>query len=408
MYRKFSADYIFNGQHLLDPGNVLITTSEGRVVDVVPLPEAGDGIQVLNGLLCPGFINAHCHLELSHLKGKIPEQTGLVDFILPLMRDRGADRVLIQSAIADAEATMLEAGIVAVGDICNTADTLSRKRAGKLRYHNFLEASGFVPAGAAARFNSMLQLYHQFRELQPATSLVPHAPYSVCQALLEMIDELACPVTTFHNQEVPAENEFFQTGTGELLRLYRELNIDISFFHPPGIRSLAAFLPSLSRFESLILVHNVCTGREELEGLANGVDQSLIVNDKSSLNFEQSSFNTSLISLCLCPNANLYISGLLPDIPLLLQSGLNIVLGTDSLASNHQLSVLEEMKTLQRHFPALETARLLQWATINGARALQMDSQLGSFETGKQPGVVLISNIADGCFTPLSDAERVL
>ncbi len=96
---------------------------------------------------------------------------------------------------------------------------------------------------------------------------------------------------------------------------------------------------------------------------------------------------------CLCPNANLYISGQLPDPELLIKHDCRIVIGTDSLASNHQLSILEELKTLQRLFPRLAAASLLQWATANGAQALQLDKLLGSFSPGKQPGVLLIGGM---------------
>jgi len=100
----------------------------------------------------------------------------------------------------------------------------------------------------------------------------------------------------------------------------------------------------------------------------------------------------SQIALCLCPSANLYIENNLPDILLLQKNNCNIVLGTDSYASNHQLSIWEEIRILQKHFPALTLETLLQWATSNGAKAMQMDAMLGSFEKGKQPGLVLIKN----------------
>jgi cytosine/adenosine deaminase-related metal-dependent hydrolase len=107
---------------------------------------------------------------------------------------------------------------------------------------------------------------------------------------------------------------------------------------------------------------------------------------------------------CLCPNANLYISNVLPDIHLLMKEQCNIVLGTDSLASNHQLSIAEEIKTIQNNFPGISLETMLQWATINGARALQMDDTLGSFEKGKQPGVLLLE-----CNDQiLSGARRIL
>jgi cytosine/adenosine deaminase-related metal-dependent hydrolase len=102
---------------------------------------------------------------------------------------------------------------------------------------------------------------------------------------------------------------------------------------------------------------------------------------------------------CLCPNANLYITGELPDLNLFDTS--QVVLGTDSLASNHQLSILAEMRVLYDRFPGVSIEHLFQWATINGAKALQLDDILGSFERGKKPGLVI-------CDATLSACRRLL
>jgi len=103
----------------------------------------------------------------------------------------------------------------------------------------------------------------------------------------------------------------------------------------------------------------------------------------------------------MCPNANLYINDQLPAIDLFIKHNCEIVLGTDSLASNHHLSILEEIKTIRERFPNIAADQLLQWATINGAKALQIDKLLGSFEPGKQPGVIL-------CEDQLSKLRRLL
>jgi cytosine/adenosine deaminase-related metal-dependent hydrolase len=100
--------------------------------------------------------------------------------------------------------------------------------------------------------------------------------------------------------------------------------------------------------------------------------------------------------LCLCPNANLYIENRIPDIPLFLKHTDRIVLGTDSLASNHQLSILEEIKSIKKIFPVITSAEMLVWATSNGAAALSFDARLGDFSKGKTPGVVLIENLTGG------------
>ncbi|MEO6549679.1 MAG: amidohydrolase, partial [Ferruginibacter sp.] len=120
MYRKFSADHIFTGHKILPAGNVLITDVAGTVIDLVAKEAAGDGVEIFKGLLTPGFINAHCHLELSHLKGVIPQHQGLVAFVQAVMSSRASYAEQKLQAMLDADTAMYNAGIVAVGDICNT------------------------------------------------------------------------------------------------------------------------------------------------------------------------------------------------------------------------------------------------------------------------------------------------
>lgn len=402
MYRKFSADHLFTGYQLLEAGNVLITDGAGKIIEIVAAEEAGDDVQQFNGMLCPGFINAHCHLELSHMKGCIPEKTGLVDFVFKVISERHFSDEEILSAIEKADNDMFKNGIVAVGDICNTAFTIPQKQQSKLRYHNFIEASGFPASIAENRFKRSFDLYSQFEKSPAGISIVPHAPYSVSPELFRLID--AFPnnnVLTIHNQETAAENELFEKGTGDFLRLYEKLGIDISCYKPSGKTSLRTYLPYLKNYQSLILVHNVFT---------NAADTDFEKNHTAGMIHQPSVF------YCVCPNANLYISDMLPGTISITHppSGFtaadgvtNRVLGTDSLASNHQLSILEEMKTLQQHYPALTTETLLQWATINGARALQMDGELGSFEKGKKPGVVLIEHTGQLCLSKDSCAKRI-
>lgn len=351
--------------------------------------DAGDGVEQLNGVLSPGFVNCHCHLELSHMKGHIPRHTGLVDFVLKVVNERHFGEQEISSAIEKAEKEMLQNGIVAVGDICNNTLTIPQKIKGNLRYCNFIEASGFPPAVAESRFKRAVDIYNAYAALLPANSIVPHAPYSVSPEMFSMIDEFpGNGLLSIHNQEVAAEGELFEKGKGDFLRLYETMGIDISFFKPSGKSSLQTFLPAFKKSQSLILVHNVCITEEDLAFL-----KSQTLNSKLQTVF------------CLCPNANVYISNLLPDVNLLMKNDMDIVLGTDSLASNDQLSILEEMKTLQKNFPGIELITLLKWATSNGARALHMNETLGSFEKGKQPGIVLIEG-ADGLMLSKTTAVR--
>jgi aminodeoxyfutalosine deaminase len=193
-------------------------------------------------------------------------------------------------------------------------------------------------------------------------------------------------ILTIHNQETEAENEWYLSGKGDFLRLYQQLGLDVSFFRGNGKRGLEGYLPYFYRNQSLILVHNVATSEEDLRaamGAGAGVPAA---------GAELSRLGATLY-FCLCPNANRYIGGKLPDVEMLVRNGCAIVMGTDSLASNHQLSILEEIKTLEQAFPQVGIERLLQWATYNGARALHLEGMLGSFAPGKQPGVVLIGNM---------------
>lgn len=382
---------------MLPEGHVLITDTKGTIVEIVAATDAGDDTEILHGILCPGFINAHCHLELSHLKGIIPAQTGLVDFIFNIINQRNAAEENILQAITNAENEMLQNGIVAVGDICNTTHTIAQKKQRRLQYHNFIEVAGFVPATAAQRFEAATVTLQQFKQqlndgLLRAT-INPHAPYSVSPQLFELINDFpGNDLLTIHNQETSAENEFFETATGDFLRLYQQLGIDISFFKPEGKSSLQTVLPYLNKKQSLILVHDVITAEEDIKAVQRSAAGGQL----------------STVFYCLCPNANKYITNSLPDVNSLVKNNCKIVLGTDSLASNHQLNIIEEMKTLQQHFPEITLAQMLQWATVNGAAALNMQAALGSFEKNKMPGIVLIENADNLQLTGTSAVKRVL
>ncbi len=377
-FQKFRADQLFDGYRFREDDTVLITDEEGIIEAILPVAEAGDDIRQLEGILSPGLINCHCHLELSHMKGLIPEKTGLVDFVLNVVEQRKFPEEEILQAIEKAEDEMLGNGIVAVGDICNNALTIPQKTKGRLYYHNFIEASGFNPSLVQQRFERSVGFFREYAKNYSipveSNSIVPHAPYSVADKLWELLIHFpGNHLFTIHNQETEGENEWFLNKQGEFTRLYEQMNIDASFFKASGKSSLQTYLPKFLRNQSVILVHNVYTKEDDML-----FTKSPVVNCQ--------------LSWCLCPNANQYISGQLPPVDLLMKHDAEIVLGTDSLASNHQLSILEEMKTIRQYFPHIKMETILKWATSNGARALQMDSLIGSFEKEKKPGVVCIKN----------------
>jgi cytosine/adenosine deaminase-related metal-dependent hydrolase len=398
MYQKYQASQIFTGKQLLEGrpqcggtqegfSPVLIIKEDGTIDGIVDRKEAGDDVQQLQGVLTPGFVNSHCHLELSHMKDMIPAHTGLQEFVKQIVSLRKVDEQTIYDAIENAEAEMYRNGIVAVGDICNTLDTLTQKKKNNIAYYNFVEVYDLDPSRASDRFNSGVENQQQYQTAGLKASVNPHAPYSVTYALWELlVNHFGNHTITMHNQETKDENDFFETKTGSFLGMYERTKVSLDFFNPTGKTSVQSMLPYLQKAHSGILVHNSFTS----------VNDVRVVNQTM-----QNAF------WCLCPNANQYIEQTMPPIELLRSENANIILGTDSYASNWSLSILDEMKTIQKHLPHLPLAELLTWSTINGAKALQMSDQLGTFEQGKKPGVLLIENISEGILTNAS-VKRII
>jgi cytosine/adenosine deaminase-related metal-dependent hydrolase len=398
---KFKADNIFTGTDMLDDDHVLIVNEEGVIIDLVRTTEAGNDIRHFDGMLVPGLVNCHCHFELSHMKGVIPPGTGLVSFLIAVIKQRNiADKENILSAASKAMEEQYNNGTAGVGDICNTADTLAIKPKSKLQFYNFIEVTGFVASHTEQRFEDAKNVAREFEQLQVEkgrgsfhTSVVPHAPYSVNNKLFDLINNDATGKTiTVHNQECLAEDELYKTSISEFSRLYRELNLDTGSFVCSGKSSLQTYLPWLNKARNIILVHNTCTTGQDVDFVNT---QSMTHNQK--------------IFWCLCVNANLYIEGKLPSSDLLRSNNGTMVIGTDSYASNASLNMLDEIRCIQKHFEdTISTKEILQWATLNGAKALQMDETLGSFEKGKRPGIVFIDNIINQKISTNSSARRIM
>jgi cytosine/adenosine deaminase-related metal-dependent hydrolase len=311
------------------------------------------------------------------MKGAIAEGNKLVPFLQSVMTGRNSvteaeKAVALQGAIAEMERN----GIVAVGDIANGTDTLNTRIEAGFHIHTFIESIGFTETKAAERLAYAERVYREFAQQEAADrrlrqSIVPHAPYSVSSSLFSLINRVdPGGLLSIHNEETAAENELYRSKQGDMFDLYRTLNIDASFFEPSGKTSLQTYLPLLPDRNPVILVHNTFMEEEDFA-------------------FLKAAQRT--VYLCLCPNANWYIERKLPPVTRFLESGLSLCLGTDSLASNHELSIWSEVLTLQQHFPDISLETWLRCATMEGARALQMDDILGGFAPGKRPGIVQIT-----------------
>jgi cytosine/adenosine deaminase-related metal-dependent hydrolase len=378
-FRKFRAQQLFNGYQLLKDDQVLITKPDGTIEAIVAGEEAGGDIEELDGMLTPGLINCHCHLELSHLKNVIAPHTGLVEFLCSVVTKRGFAAELIQQEIEKAEQEMYENGIVAVGDICNTTDAVRVKSGSKMRWQSFIEVLSFTDAGAIenmAHYKTVLNLHAAALAAPNRNVLTPHAPYSISPKTFELLNEAtAGKVISIHNQEHPAEDELYKTGGGDYLKLFKIFGVETSPFPVTGKSSLQSYLPHFKNGQTIFLIHNTYMPQEDI----------VFANDYAKEN------GITLV-YCLCPNANLYIENKLPAVEKFITAGCHMVLGTDSYSSNWQLSIAKEIQAIHQNFPALPLETILQWATSNGAKALQWENELGSFEKGKKPGVTLLSN----------------
>ena len=389
MYKKLNATHFFYENQLRDSvDKVLIFNEKDEFIEFVNIKEAGDDIQYFEGILSPGFVNAHCHLELSHMKGMIPAHTGLQEFVKQIVALRQVAPEAIQEAIVNAEAEMMANGIVAVGDISNTLDTLTQKAKHNLAYYSFVELYDLDPTRAADKILAGLEIQKKFQENCVRASLVPHAPYSVTNELWNLLSaHFGIHTISLHNQETPDENDFFKTKTGSFLGMYERTKVNLDFFEATGLSALQSVLPIFKKAHHGILVHNSFTSAEDIQAVHAAMDNAF---------------------WCLCPNANQYIEQTMPPIELLRSEKAKVVIGTDSYASNWSLNILDELKTIQQHHPQIPLAEMLGWATLNGAQALQMDKHLGSFEKGKKPGVVLIKGVDDINDLKNASSQRIL
>ena len=381
---KLSASHIFiDGKFKSD--TVLLINEDGKILSIDPISSHDTAeVDVKKGALIPGFVNTHCHLELSHMKAKVDTGTGLIPFIQSVVQFRDIDQAVIDEAIRLADKEMADNGIVAVGDISNKADTIKVKASSDIHYLSFIEAFDFLDDQKCDEyFNPYHSVYKEYQQAGLDCSMVPHAPYSVSKTLFEKINQVneenSFPVS-IHNQETLHENQFFLDKTGDLLKFYGGFQLPIDHFTPTGETSTPYAMRYMDASRKTIFVHNTIMSKEDIQATM-----------KWSPN----------VFFATCANANLYIENKLPHYKDFIDANATMTIGTDSLTSNWQLSILDEMQTIQQYQSYIKTEELISWATINGAKALSMDESLGSFEVGKSPGVNLLHGSDDDDYSDL-------
>ena len=294
------------------------------------------GVEFYSGILCPGFTNAHCHSELSYLKGSISEQIGYAGFAAAMAQVRGGfssdER---HAALLEADRQMWNEGINFVADIVNDDTSFDVKLNSPIKYTSFAEVFGLKQSN----INLCKQLINN-----PSTTLTPHSTYSIQDSdFAEVCHHSPAPIS-IHFKESEAEQLLF-AGKGSLAEWYAAVGFECDFlYHGSPAQRIIDVVPA---DKSVIFVHNCFITQKDID---------LIM-----------SHFTASVYWVLCPRSNKYISGVVPNVAeLLIKNNLNICVGTDSLASNHSLSILEELKC----FDNIPLDQLLIWATYNGAAAL--------------------------------------
>lgn len=373
--KSFSAQYIFTNTGAPLIRGIITTDDDGIIIGIEDT--GGDlkersSVQFYNGIIIPGFVNCHCHLELSHMKGSIAKGKGLGDFIKEIWNNRNNIDTNILSAARSADNEMYQEGIVLCADVCNNPITFDIKKESRIRYLNLLEVFGIDPEKADKRMDELAKLAQAAEKLDLPFYVVPHSVYSLSLPLFRLLRKKSenNAITSIHFMETAGEKQFLENRSGELMVSYIESGLITS-----GLQiidsHIDAVLKEITSSGNLILVHNTFADRDTIK----------VIRKRGN------------IFWCLCPNSNIYIENQIPPVDLLLEEGCDLVIGTDSLASNTRLSILEEMKTLQKNLPSVGLEEMILWATLNGARALNEVSSFGSIENGKRPGLLLLQNV---------------
>lgn len=390
--KKITADVVYPVSGAPIKNGVVVIDDEGKIIEIGERSDyALMSLESHDGVLIPGFINTHCHLELSHMKGKVDTGTSLIPFISNVVKFRDVPEANIWAAIDLADQEMYEDGIVAVGDISNKVDTFKRKAKSQIRYHTFIEMFDFLKEDWAEReFEKYKAIYDSKVESNGNTfSCVPHAPYTVSKKLFQLINEVNGNdgIVSIHNQETPPEDQFFLDKTGAFIDFYKGFNIPLDDFQAIGKNSIYYAMQHMNPNCKTLFVHNTMTTKEDIENAHAWSDQ---------------------VYWATCANANLYIENRLPNYQHFIDANARVTIGTDSLTSNWQLSVLEELRTISKYQSYVPFETLIKWATLNGAEALGFEDELGSIEVGKKPGLLLMKLGKSGSIDQETTVKRLI
>jgi cytosine/adenosine deaminase-related metal-dependent hydrolase len=375
---RYRADWILpiSGEPLR---NTWLALDRGRIVALGRTDDGGgrDVIDLGRTVVMPGVVNAHTHLELSYLREAIAPSERFLDWIDGLMARRRefadpADPRIVDAAkqgIRDARA----AGTALVGDISNTLITVPLLAEGELPGVVFYELLRFNepdPVGRVLRARQQLEALPRHPDVR--TTIAAHAPYSVAPLLFRAIradlDRHPFERSAVHLGESPEEVEFIRAGTGPWRTLLQKIGTWSDEWKAPGTTPVGYLADAGFLDRRILVVHGVQFAAADLARL--------------------SSLGITIVS---CPRSNRHVGVGSPPLAAFYDAGVEVAFGTDSLASVEDLNVFGELAEARRIAPQVPARRLLESATLTGARALGFDGEFGSIEPGKRAALIAIA-----------------
>ena len=394
--KRIAASYVYTleSDAPLRNGYVEYEDADGTILEIgiCENPESEDMYQ---GALVPGFVNAHCHVELSHLHKKFRKGTGMAGFIDQINELRDwAGREKKAELVKEWMDKMWADGVSAMADISNDDSSFDVKASHSMYTRTFLEVFGSEPHMCEGVMDEVRALHQVASSKGIDAAPTPHSCYTMSPQLLSASAAagLEGGYLSYHSQESQEEEDLLMNGSGAMY----ENRVRNNMSTPPvtGESSLKYFIDRLADaksapyMEHILLVHNVCLKQDDIDAA-----RKVMKN----------------VYWAVCPLSNIFIHDALPPVPLMRKNGLDIAIGTDSLSSNDDLNMIGEIACLHRNFPEVPMNEIFTWASLNGARFLSKEDVLGSLSVGKRPGIVLVSDLdADGCVTDSSTTRRII
>ena len=330
-----------------------------------PIHDFGEAV------LMPGLVNAHTHLDLTNSADSIQRTPKFTDWIFQIVGKRNPST--IEPSIHEGVRQSLAGGATTVGDIDGTGGSMQILRDAPIRKVIFFEVLGFSGERAAMGLNRLAT----YLSSPPASdsllmpALSPHAPYSTSADIYRqcvMSDWLICT----HIAETEEELEFLSSGTGAFLDYLEAFGISTAEWRPPQL-----------------------TPVQYMETLGVLGKNSLLVHCNYLTNVDVTTLAESGVSVVFCPRSHHYFYHTDHPVVQLVKRGINVAIGTDSLASNWSLSLLDELKFLARTQPCIRPETLFDMVTCNGAKALGLE-QVGRLEKDWQADIIAVKIPNDG------------